>query len=248
MPHSNPRLDTLKAALEDIGTAGETARLQLHLLSMRARERTGELAANIEALETRLDRGIEQAVGTAAQKTRQLSSVVRELLGQSTASSAGQPTVRAIMTDAVCSCSPEQSLNSAVQLMWEHDCGAIPVVAGGGELTGFITDRDACMAAYTKGLPLSAIVVRDVMARHVHTCSPDDSLVRAATLMADAQVRRLPVADTAHRLVGIVSLADIARSAQALGQREGAELVLQLLRAVSQRPHVTAGQQPQAAE
>jgi len=84
------------------------------------------------------------------------------------------------------------------------------------------------------------------MARHVHTRRPDDSLARVATSMADAQVRRLPVVDAGHRLVGIVSLADIARSAQILGQREGAELVLQLLRAASQRPHVAAVQQPAA--
>jgi CBS domain-containing protein len=248
MTDSKLRLDTLKAALDDIGTAGETARLQLHLLSMRARERTGELAANIEALEGRLDRGIEQAMDTAASKTRQLSSVVRDLLGQSPAPLDGQPTVKAIMTDAVQVCSPDQPLDSAARLMWEHDCGAIPVVSAGGDLTGIISDRDVCMAAYTRGLPLAAIFVRDVMARHVHTCRPEDSLVRAATLMADAQVRRLPVTDAEQRLIGIVSLADIARAAPVLGQREGAELVLALLRALSQRPHPSFNQQPQAAD
>jgi CBS domain-containing protein len=248
MADSNLRLDTIKAALDDVGTAGETARLQLHLLSMRARERTGELAANIEALETRLDRSIEQAMGTAATKTRQLSSIVRDLLGQSAGALEGLPAVKAIMTDAVSVCSPDQSLDSAARLMWEHDCGAVPVVSSGGELVGIVTDRDLCMAAYTKGLPLAAIHVRDVMARHVHTCGPEDSLARAATLMADAQVRRMPVADAAHRLVGIVSLADIARAAPALGQHEGAELVLALIRALSLRPHAAPQEQPQAAE
>lgn len=247
MPDSNPRLQNIKAALDDIGSAGEAARLQLHLLSMRARERTGELAANLGALEHRLDRGIEQAMGAAASKRRQLSSAFRDLLGQSSALEEGQPTVKAIMTDAVCFCSPDQSLNAVAQLMWEHDCGAVPVVAASGELTGIVTDRDVCMAAYTKGLPLTAIVVRDVMARHVHTCAPDDSLVRAATLMASAQVRRLPVADADRRLVGVVSLADIAHGAPVLGRREAAALVLELVRALSQRPHV-AVEQPPAAE
>jgi len=242
MTDPNLRLNTIRAALDDIGTAGETARLQLHLLSMRARERTEEFSASIEALEDRIDRGFEQAMGTTAQKTRQLTSALRDLLGQSPRPTGEQPTVKAFMTDAVCHCSPEQPLSAAVQLMWEHDCGVVPVLSASGELAGLITDRDACMAAYTKGLPLSAIVVRDVMARHVHTCRPDDSIEHAATSMADAQVRRLPVVDADHRLVGIVSLADIARSAQVLGQREGAELVLQLLPAVSQRPHVAAVQ------
>lgn len=237
MTHVSPRLQTIKAALEDIGAAGDAARLQLHLLSLRARERTDELTTNIEALEQRLDRGIEQAVQLAATKTRQFSSAIRESLGQAPHEPAARADVRAFMSDVVYSCSPEQALNVAAQLMWEHDCGAVPVVAEQGKLVGIITDRDICMAAYTKGIPLSAIPIRDVMARHVHGCNPDDSLERAAALMADAQVRRLPVIDATRRLIGIISLADIARSAPVLGQREAAELALQLLRAVSQRQH-----------
>lgn len=233
MIESNPTLQSIKNALDDIGAAGDTARLQLHLLSLRAKERTGELAANIEALEHRIDQGLEQAVGRAASKTRQLSSAVRELLGQGD-DAEGQLGVRSIMTDAVVTCSPDEPLNAAARHMWEHDCGAVPVVAD-GKLVGIITDRDICMAAYTQGRPLSGIAIKDVMARHVHVCRPEDSLERAASLMADARVRRLPVVDGQHRLVGIISMADIARGAPALGQREAAELVLQLTRSISQR-------------
>jgi CBS domain-containing protein len=171
----------------------------------------------------------------AASKTRQLSGVVREFLGQPAPET--NPGVKAIMTDAVSSCSPDDTLNAAAQRMWDEDCGAVPVVASDGKLAGIVTDRDICMAAYTKGLPLSAIRVKDAMARHVHTCNPDDTLARAATLMAEAQVRRLPVIDAERRLIGIVSLADIARGASVLGQREAAELIFQLLRSISQRPH-----------
>jgi CBS-domain-containing membrane protein len=245
MTDSNPTLQTIKNALDDIGAAGDTARLQIHLLSLRARERTGELAANIEALEHRLDQGLEQAMGKAASKTRQLSSVVRDLIGQSPARD-GELSVRELMTEAVASCSPDETLNAAARHMWEHDCGVVPVVDG-GELVGIITDRDICMAAYTQGRPLASIVIKDVMARHVHACRADDTLARAASLMADAQVRRLPVIDVERRLVGIVSMADIARSAPVLGQREAAELVLQLTRAVSQRSR-EAMVAPRAAE
>jgi CBS domain-containing protein len=237
MANVSPRIQTIKAALEDIGAAGEAARLQLHLLSMRARDRTGELSTNIEALEERLDRGIEQAVQLAATKTRQFSTAIRESLGQPPAESETRADVRAFMTDTVLSCSPDQTLNAAAQLMWEHDCGGIPVVGKQGQLVGIVTDRDISMAAYTKGLPLTAIPIGDVMARHVHACGPEDSLERAAALMADAQVRRLPVVDAERRPIGIISLADIARSAPVLGQRDAADLALQLLRAVSQRQH-----------
>ena len=234
MTDSNPTLQAIKNALDDIGAAGDTARLQMHLLSLRARERTGELAAEIEALEHRIDQGLEQAVSRAATKTRQLSSAMRELLGQSAARD-GDLRVRDAMTDVVATCSPNDTLNAAAQHMWEHDCGAVPVLEG-GKLVGIITDRDICMAAYTKGRPLTAISIQDVMARHVHACHAEDTLERAASLMADGRVRRLPVLDKDERLTGIISMADIARSAPVLGQREAAELVYQLTRAISQRP------------
>jgi CBS domain-containing protein len=218
----------------------------MHLLSLRARERTGELAADIQALEHRIDRGLEQAVTRAASKTRQLSSAMRDLLGQSTARN-GDLTVRDAMTDhPLATCSSNDTLNAAARHMWERDCGAVPVLDG-GQLVGIITDRDICMAAYTQGRPLTDIRIQDVMARHVHACHPDETLERAASLMAEARVRRLPVIDRERRLVGIISLADIARSAPVLGQHEAAELVFQLTRALSQRP-IESTATPGAAE
>lgn len=234
MTESNTTFQAIKNALDDIGAAGDTARLQMHLLSLRARERTGALAADIEALEHRIDQGLEQAVSKAATKTRQLSSAMRDLLGQSSARD-GELGVREAMTEAVASCSPNDWLNAAARHMWERDCGAVPVLEE-GKLVGIITDRDICMAAYTQGRPLTAIRVQDVMARHVHACRADDTLERAASLMAEARVRRLPVLDGDDRVVGVISMADIARSAPVLGQREAAELVFQLTRAISQRP------------
>ncbi len=245
MTESNPRLQSLKAALEEVGTAGDAARLQIHLLSMRARERTDEIASDIEAFEHRLDKGIEQAMQVAASKTRQLSGAVRELLGQPPAESS--PTVKAIMTDELASCSPEESLNVAAQRRWEHDCGAVPVVTD-GKLSGIITDRDICMAAYTRGLPLTSIRVADVVAPHVISCGPDETLERAAARMAEAQIRRLPVVDAEQRLLGVVSLADIARGAPVLGQREAADTVYQLVRAISQRPNSVIEEQRNIAE
>ena len=245
MTDPNQTLQTIKSALDDIGAAGDAARLQIHLLSLQARERSGELAANIEALEHRLDQGLEQAMSRAATKTRQLSSAVRELIGQNPARE-GQLSVREIMTEAVACCAPDETLNAAARQMWEHDCGAVPVVDA-GKLVGIITDRDICMAAYTQGRPLTAIAIKEVMARHVHACRSADTLERAATLMAEARVRRLPVVDAEQRLVGIVSIADIARSASVLGQREAAELVFQLTRAISLRSR-DAMATPHAAE
>lgn len=235
MADLNIRLGTLKEALEDIGAAGDAARLQLHLLSMQARERTGELGAGIEALELKIDRGIEQAVQTAAGKTRLLTRTVQEYLGQKPAREVASTSVRSFMTEGIRSCAPDDWLAGAAQIMWDTDCGAVPVVDDQQRLCGIITDRDICMAAYTKGAPLTAVRVGEVMTRHVHTCRLDDTLARAATLMAEGQVRRLPVLDADGRPVGIVSLADIACNAGVLGQREAQALVFQLLRGISKR-------------
>lgn len=248
MKDSNQTLQTLKAALDDVGAAGEAARLQLHLLSMRARARTDGIAASIEALERKLDRNIEKTVLQAASKTRQLSGAVRELLGQTLAAEEPLPKVQAIMSEAVWTCSPDDALSVPARVMWEHDCGAVPVVSKDGKVVSIVTDRDICMATYTKGLPPAGVRVGDIMCRHVHACGPEDSLERAAALMAEAQVRRLPVVDAERRLLGIVSLADIARSAPVLGRAEAAELVFRLLRSVSQPPHAGAGPHSAAAE
>lgn len=239
MNDSTSRIARIKAALDDIGigAAGDLARLQVHLLSLRARARTENVADEIENLEHRLEQNLEQAVQAATSKTRQLSSAVQELLGQELAEPGGPLNVGAIMTEKVYTCSLGDALDVPARLMWEHDFGAVPALSADDKLSGILTDRDICMAAYTKGEPLSAIRVRDVMARPVHTCSPEDSVERAATFMADAQIRRLPVVDREHRLVGVIAVSDIARMAPALGQREGTELVLHMLRAISQRPH-----------
>jgi CBS domain-containing protein len=112
------------------------------------------------------------------------------------------------MTHTVSVCNQDDPLNDAAQIMWEHDCGSVPVVDGNGAVCGMVTDRDICMAAYIRGLPIHAIAVRDVMSKLVHTCSPGDSIESALALMKRNKVRRMPV--TEHgRVVGMLSLSDL---------------------------------------
>jgi CBS domain-containing protein len=106
-------------------------------------------------------------------------------------------------------CSPQDSLNRAAQIMWESDCGAVPVVSD-GRLVGIVTDRDICMATYTRGEPPSAISVESTMSTDICTASPDDSLLDVARLMGQKQVHRIPVTQNGN-LVGIVAIADLAR-------------------------------------
>jgi CBS domain-containing protein len=121
--------------------------------------------------------------------------------------------VQEIMTRSVRVCRPDDMLNVAAQLMWEHDCGCVPVVStdGDGKIIGMLTDRDICMAAYTQGRRLAEIPVNTAMSSEIVACAADDDLKDAEELMGNRQIRRLPVVDTNGRLQGIVSLNDLAR-------------------------------------
>ena len=110
--------------------------------------------------------------------------------------------VKDAMSRSLAACNADDTLNRAAQLMWEYDCGAIPVLDNGGAVGGIITDRDVCMGAYTQGLPLSQIPVRRAMQTVVYTCKPEDSIESALGLMRRNKVRRLPVTEDG-RPVGV---------------------------------------------
>jgi CBS domain-containing protein len=133
--------------------------------------------------------------------------------------------VSKIMTADVASCGPDDMLSRAAQIMWERDCGFVPVVAS-GMVVGTITDRDACMAAYTRGEPLAAIRVGDVMSRDVETCTADEALKTVEQRMQQRQIRRMPVVDGGKRIIGVVSLNDLAlAAARARGEESGPSMV-----------------------
>ena len=125
--------------------------------------------------------------------------------------------VEQLMTRNVHTCRSNDGLQRAAELMWEHDCGVVPVIAdgnGAARVVGMITDRDICMAAYTQGRRLADIPVATAMSREVFSCRPTDSLAVALKVMQTNQVHRLPVVDQQEHVVGVLSLADIAREAQ----------------------------------
>ena len=116
-----------------------------------------------------------------------------------------------IMSRPAATCRPNESLQEAARLMWECDCGAVPVVQDDGTIAGIVTDRDIAMAAYTKGERLRDIQVKGAMSKVVFTVRPETSLEEAERLMSDKQIRRLPVVDERKRPIGIISLGDVAR-------------------------------------
>ena len=118
-----------------------------------------------------------------------------------------------LMRKDVSACREDQAMNEAARIMWERDCGFVPVVASddSGKLVGVVTDRDLCMAAYTRGKSLAELCVADAMSRDVRTCTPEDPLSRAETEMRVSRVRRLPVVDEQQHIYGVVTLDDLLR-------------------------------------
>ena len=110
-------------------------------------------------------------------------------------------------------CAVGDNLAAAATRMWDADIGCLPVVDDAGHAIGMVTDRDVCMAALTRGEPLHNIPVAIAMSKEVRACPPDATLAQAEQIMRAGQIRRLPVVDAEGALVGIVSLADLARLA-----------------------------------
>lgn len=118
--------------------------------------------------------------------------------------------VRELMSSPALTCRPNDSLAKAASMLWEHDCGMLPVIDAAGKVGAVITDRDICMGAYTKGRALGELRVADSMSKGVVTCRADDDLGAAVQSMIAHQLHRLPVVDEQGRPCGVLSLNDLA--------------------------------------
>jgi CBS domain-containing protein len=112
------------------------------------------------------------------------------------------------MTRNVRIANPEETIQAVARMMVTLDAGALPV-AEGDHLVGMITDRDIAVRGIAEGKGPET-KVRDVMTPEVRYCFDDQDIAEVTRNMADIQVRRLPVIDRAKRLVGILSLGDVA--------------------------------------
>lgn len=237
MPNNTAPL-TLRGALHELGRAREAARFQLHLLSKNTLPKAGQREGLMVAMEHDVGHGLEKAADRAIKRARELArGAAVFMVKHSPIGSSLTVPCRKIMTTAVNTCSPSDSLNRAAQILWDTNCGSVPVVDGGGKLLGMLTDRDICMASFTQNRVLSAMQVESAMSRVMHTCSPADSILRVMDVMSTKQVRRVPIVNEGGRLAGIVALADIARYVQSLpGKDVGAYVPLGMtLTAISQK-------------
>jgi CBS domain-containing protein len=120
----------------------------------------------------------------------------------------GHQTVQEAMTSNPAAITPDTSVQEAARLMKSEDVGALPVVED-GRLTCVITDRDLAIRGVAEGAGADT-PVRDLASKDVVTIDPQQSLEEAARLMAQNQIRRLPVVEEDGRLVGMLAQADVA--------------------------------------
>lgn len=119
------------------------------------------------------------------------------------------PNVSDIMSTDVQAVEPQDSLRRAAELMQELDVGALPV-CDGERLLGMLTDRDITVRGVAQGLDPDATAVSDIMTGEVEFATADQDTAEVMRVMGEKQIRRMPVVDQDRRLVGIVSIADLA--------------------------------------
>ena len=117
--------------------------------------------------------------------------------------------VNELMTPEVEVVRPDDTLHTAAQMMADLDVGALPV-CDGRRLTGMVTDRDITVRCVAAGGDPKSTRVTEAMTQDVQWCSDEESVDAAREKMAAHQIRRLPVIDKDHHLVGVVSLGDLA--------------------------------------
>jgi CBS domain-containing protein len=125
---------------------------------------------------------------------------------------------------------PDTPVTDLAKLMRQHDIGAIPI-GENDRLIGMVTDRDiVCKGLAEDSFDARRATARDVMTPGIHCCREDDDLAKAVRHMEELKVRRLPVINKSKRMIGILSLGDISRSAPS-------DLLSEILKSVSGHHH-----------
>jgi CBS domain-containing protein len=131
-----------------------------------------------------------------------------------------------------------ESLADAAKLMWQNDCGILPIIKDGRKVIGMVTDRDICMGTAMKDRNPSSISVEEVMTGKVYAATPDEDIEQALQTMKEHRVRRLPVVNAEGDLAGILSMNDIVLKAKASNSAPQINYadVVETYRAICQHP------------
>lgn len=118
-----------------------------------------------------------------------------------------------IMTKSVGFCQAPDTLADALKIMWEKDCGIVPVVDAESKVIGTVTDRDAAAAVFLQNKTAAEIEVGEIIEGEAHVCREKDSVEDVLKKMRKKQVKRIPIVDESEKLVGIISVTDVLLAA-----------------------------------
>ncbi len=156
--------------------------------------------------------------------------------------------VSEVMNRNVTFCSPGTDLAAVAALMWQSDCGVIPVMEG-ERLEGILTDRDVCIALGTRDVCAHMVSAGEVASREVFTCAPDDDVHQALKTMRSHKVRRLPVLNGGG-VVGMLSLNEVVLRAHKTARKPADityEDVVNTMKAICEH-RAEAAETPEIAE
>ena len=139
-----------------------------------------------------------------------------------------------LMTNNVVTVRPDDSIERAARLMEEFECGALPVVDDSDLLLGIITDRDITVRLVARGFSVDCAQVSDCMTDQAFACDAASPIEACIRMMSWFEVRRIPIVDDDHRVVGIVSQSDIVRHARNYLGRGERRAMTEMLCAVSE--------------
>jgi CBS domain-containing protein len=111
-------------------------------------------------------------------------------------------------------CAPETNLGEAAAILWNRNCGLLPIVDSDQRVTGVVTDRDLCIAMGTRNRLPGEITLAQVASKKVYSCRSDETIPSALEIMGRHKVRRLVVVDGQGRLEGILSMDDVVLHAE----------------------------------
>jgi CBS domain-containing protein len=192
--------------LEELKTLRDNIRMDLQLASMELRDEW----KNLEKKLIDPSAAAEQLRDVTAETIERLAGELRGFRAR--LRNGADTTVAAIMTRSPITCAPDNSLAQAVTMMWDRDIGWLPVVDGEGHVAGVITDRDAVIAACTRGKRLDELQVGSVMSNDVAACTPEASPQEALALLRSRRLHRLAVVSSTGQLAGVVTLNDVVRA------------------------------------
>jgi CBS domain-containing protein len=122
------------------------------------------------------------------------------------------PTCRDVMTPEPVCAEPTDAVTRVAEIMKQEDVGSVPIVdsRSSKRLVGIVTDRDLVTKVVAGGRHVEQATARDAMTANPVSCGEDEDVSRAVSLMAERQIRRMPVVDAGGRLTGIIAQADVA--------------------------------------